>query len=74
MCRQGTQAGGLFDEQPSERNVYAHSIPALYARGIHGLTVKNWRVKRLEPAMKEWDGFIVTENCTQCRFENAEEA
>lgn len=32
MCSQGTQESGYFDEQPSERHVYPHSIPAVYAR------------------------------------------
>jgi len=38
FIRQGTQPGGLFDEQPSTRHVYRHDIPALYAR-----SVKNFR-------------------------------
>ena len=34
FIRQGTQPGGLFDEQPSARHVYPHDIPALYARHV----------------------------------------
>ena len=37
LCRQGTQPGGLFDEQPSARHLYPHEIPALYARCVQGL-------------------------------------
>ena len=40
FVRQGTQPGGLFDEQPSARHVYRHAIPALYAR-----SVKNFRFR-----------------------------
>lgn len=40
MERQGTQEAGLFDEQPSVRDVYPHSIPALYARNVRNLTVR----------------------------------
>ena len=39
--RQGTQPGGLFDEQPSVRHVYSHAIPALYARNVKQLTVQD---------------------------------
>lgn len=39
MCSQGTQPCGYFDEQPSQRNVYPHSIPAVYARCADNLTV-----------------------------------
>ena len=28
MEKQGTQPADIFDEQPSERNVYPHTIPA----------------------------------------------
>ncbi len=35
--KQGTQEGGLFDEQPSFRGRYPHLIPGLYARHVQGL-------------------------------------
>ena len=43
--RQGTQPGGLFDEQPSVRHVYSHAIPALYARNVKQLTVQDSTVR-----------------------------
>ena len=43
--RQGTQPGGLFDEQPSVRHVYSHAIPALYARSVKQLTVQDSTVR-----------------------------
>lgn len=49
FVRQGTQPTGFFDEQPSARGVYAHSIPALFADGVDGLRVENWHVFR-EPS------------------------
>ena len=39
MCHQGTQPSGYFDEQPSEKNVYEHTIPAVYGRYAEDLTV-----------------------------------
>lgn len=39
--RQGTQPGGIFDEQPSARHRYPHAIPGLYARCVDGLTVRD---------------------------------
>lgn len=38
--KQGNQEPGMFDEQPSVRDVYHHSIPALYARCVNDLTVR----------------------------------
>ena len=32
MEKQGTQPADIFDEQPSERNVYPHAIPVVYSR------------------------------------------
>ncbi len=37
--KQGTQAGGLFDEQPSFRGRYPHLIPGVYTRHVQGLDV-----------------------------------
>ena len=45
MEQQGTQPGGLFDEQPSARHLYEHEIPALYARSVRGLRVKDCRFR-----------------------------
>lgn len=53
--RQGTQPTGFFDEQPSERNVYPHSIPALYAYGVDRLAVKGWKVQYEKgPQQEAW--------------------
>ena len=63
--RQGTQPTGFFDEQPSERNVYPHSIPALYARGVEGLTVKGWQVKyEKSPRQEAWAHLAELESCS----------
>jgi hypothetical protein len=44
FIRQGTQPGGLFDEQPSARHVYRHTIPALYVRNVKTLRLRNGSV------------------------------
>ena len=54
LCRQGTQPGGLFDEQPSARHLYPHEIPALYARCVQGLRVRDCRVRSGGPG--DWSG------------------
>ncbi len=61
--KQGSQPGGLFDEQPSVRNVYPHAIPAVYARYVNGLRLKECRVRKAKPHMEHWSGLIETENC-----------
>ena len=37
--QQGPHPPGVFDEQPSQRDVYEHEIPCVYARSVNGLTV-----------------------------------
>ena len=67
MTRQGTQPGGLFDEQPSGRHIYPHSIPALYARHVHGLDMRDSTV-RFIGENEAWDGTCTeTENCRDLR-------
>lgn len=63
MVRQGTQPGGLFDEQPSARHIYPHSIPALYARHVRGLRLTDSSVQFV--GMNEaWNGaYTETEAC-----------
>lgn len=51
MCKQGTQESGLFDELPSPRGVYEHSIPVVYARYTDNLYVRG-RVRYCEPYSK----------------------
>lgn len=46
--------GGLFDEQPSARHLYPHEIPALYARCVQGLRVRDCRVRSGGPG--DWSG------------------
>ena len=69
MIQQGTQPGGLFDEQPSIRNLYEHSIPALYARGLRGLTVKDFRVRWSGQKQPWWGHLAELENCPDAVLE-----
>jgi polygalacturonase len=61
--KQGSQPGGFFDEQPSLRHVYQHALPAVYARYVHGLRMKECRVRKVAPYMEYWSDVIKTENC-----------
>lgn len=63
MCSQGTQKSGFFDEQPSERNVYPHQIPAVYGRCVDGLCVEG-KIHFEQPYSLEKNGLLMTENCT----------
>lgn len=64
LAHQGTQPGGLFDEQPSERHLYPHAIPALYARSVNHLTVRDSTV-RFTGENEAWDGTVTQlESCT----------
>ena len=72
MCPQGTQPCGYFDEQPSERDVYPHAIPALYARCADGLTVRG-RVRFTNPYSMEKNGLFMLEDCAGARIELTEE-
>ena len=61
--KQGTQPGGLFDEQPSARHIYPHRIPALYARSVDGLRLRDSSV-RFVGENEPWDGTLTElENC-----------
>ena len=63
FVRQGTQPGGFFDEQPSERHIYPHSIPALYARAVDGLQLRYSTVE-FHGENEAWDGTLTeTEDC-----------
>ena len=72
LCSQGTQPSGYFDEQPSERNVYPHAIPAVYARCADQITVCG-KVRFTEPYSMEKNGLAMLEDCTGARIELAEE-
>lgn len=63
MCSQGTQKSGWFDEQPSERNVYPHKIPAVYGRCVDGLRAEG-RVRFEAPYSLEENGLCMAESCT----------
>lgn len=63
LCRQGTQAPGYFDEQPSERHVYPHTIPAVYARCVDGLRVEG-RVRYMAPYTPAENPLLLTDDCT----------
>lgn len=51
---QGTQPSGLFDEQPSARDVYLHPVPVLYGRHVKGLRVRGMTFSRQTPPMAGW--------------------
>lgn len=63
MCSQGTQKSGCFDEQPSERNVYPHKIPAVYGRCVDGLRAEG-RVRFTAPYSLEENGLYLADSCT----------
>lgn len=66
MRQQGTQKPGLFDEQPSVRNVYEHEIPAVYVRSVKDVKISG-SVRR-EGAYKEYPLFQ-TENSSDVEIE-----
>ena len=69
LQHQGTQPGGIFDEQPSARHIYPHAIPALYARCVNGLTVTDSTV-RFVGDNEAWDGRVTElENCRRAAVE-----
>ena len=72
LCSQGTQPSGYFDEQPSERNVYPHAIPAVYARCADQITICG-KVRFTEPYSMEKNGLAMLEDCAGARIELAEE-
>lgn len=63
MCKQGTQESGYFDEQPSLRHVYPHSIPAVYARCVDDLRVSG-RVRFELPYDSTINKLYESEGCT----------
>lgn len=67
MCSQGTQASGWFDEQPSVRHVYKHSIPSLYARHINRLFVDG-RIRFTPPYSIDQNGLYETEDCPDAKI------
>ena len=69
LQQRGTQPGGLFDEQPSARHIYPHAIPALYARCVDGLTVKDSTV-RFVGENEAWDGSAAElEHCRRAKLD-----
>ncbi|MBQ8526087.1 MAG: right-handed parallel beta-helix repeat-containing protein [Clostridia bacterium] len=68
LCRQGTQEHGSFDEQPSPRGIYPHSIPVVYGRFAHDLYIQG-RVKYEKPYTKEKNVFCEFERCTHASVE-----
>ena len=64
MEKQGTQPSDLFDEQPSERHVYHHDIPVVYARCVDGMAV-NGRVRLNAPYTIQNTKLMEIENCKE---------
>lgn len=65
----GTQQGGEFDEMPSKRGIYDHSIPAVYARYVDGLSIYGSSVCA-EGKPTAWNGEIIeTEESENVSYE-----
>lgn len=62
LCKQGTQLHGYFDELPSIRKVYSHSIPVVYGRYVKGLAVTG-RVTYCQPYNPEENVLVEEEFC-----------
>ena len=62
LCKQGTQLHGYFDELPSIRKVYSHSIPVVYGRYVKGLVVTG-RVTYCQPYNPEENVLVEEEFC-----------
>ena len=55
--------------QQSARHIYPHAIPALYARCVDGLTVKDSTV-RFVGENEAWDGSVAElEHCRRAKLE-----
>ena len=74
MKKQGTQEAGFFDEQPSERGVYEHEIPAMYIQYAKDVAVMNMRVCWTEDRYSRWASGIQTVNCQNIRVDGLEES
>ncbi len=68
LCKQGTQPHGFFDELPSIRKVYPHTIPVVYARHVKGLEVTG-RVTYMEPYNPTDNPPMETESCENIKIE-----
>lgn len=67
MKKQGTQETGFFDEQPSARGVYAHEIPAVYAKYVRQLELDKIQVQWCEPRQDAWTELTQLEDCELVR-------
>lgn len=65
MKKQGTQETGFFDEQPSERGVYAHEIPVFYAEYAQRLRIRELTAFWDRNRQRAWAGLLQTPNCDQ---------
>lgn len=63
LCSQGSQKADCFDEQPSPRGIYAHSIPVVYGRYADNVYVSG-RVKYESPYNRDDNRIYETDNCT----------
>lgn len=73
MKKQGTQEAGFFDEQPSQRGVYPHEIPVIYAEYAHRLRIRSLTAYWDKDRQKAWAGLLETEHCTQVETGDLEE-
>lgn len=74
MKKQGTQEAGYFDEQPSERGVYAHEIPAIYAQCARDLSFQNMKIHWTKDRHASWTSGIQTVDCQNIRVEGMAES
>ena len=70
FIRQGSQPTGWFDEQPSIRNVFKHTSPAIFIERVNDLLVSNLNVEWVDRANENWTGLAEIENSRKIIFFN----
>ncbi len=68
FARQGCMPTGFFDETPSVKNAFKHTSPALYARGVSGLTVRSLSVEWVHPETEAWTELAEIEDSNSVMF------
>lgn len=73
MEKQGTQPADFFDEQPSQRDVYPHAIPAVYSRCTDNLEIIG-DIGYVEPYNKIDNKIYEIEDCSNVNISLKERA